>query len=73
MPGSKKRASKKPAAGKGPSVTITGAIPKLKMDFPLDEKKIAAIQRCVAKGQLSVTVSRVDLAAGRLGEAWEYD
>ena len=73
MPTSKK---KKTSSKKAPSLTVQGGIstiPKLKLDFPLDAKKVAAIQRCIAKGTLSVTVSRVDLAGGRLGEAWLYD
>jgi hypothetical protein len=69
----KKRSSKKSSSKKGPSIDVQGAIPKIKMDFSLDDKKVAAIQRCLAKGQLSIQVSRVDISAGRLGEAWEYD
>jgi anti-sigma28 factor (negative regulator of flagellin synthesis) len=74
MPASKKKASgTKGGVKSGPSVSLEGGIPKLRLDFPLDEKKVAAIQRCIAKGKLTVTVSRVDLAGGRLGEAWLYD
>ncbi len=75
MPASKKRASSKKAASarKSPTIAVEGSIPKIKMDFSLDQKKIASIQRCLAKGQLSIRVSRVDLSAGRIGEAWEYD
>jgi anti-sigma28 factor (negative regulator of flagellin synthesis) len=76
MPTSKKRASsksKKASSKNTPTIEVQGSIPKIKMDFALDNKKVAAIQRCLAKGQLSIQVSRVDLSAGRLGEAWEYD
>lgn len=80
MPASKKRASKKKssarktaAAAKTPAVTLQGALPKLRVDFKLDENKIAQIQRCIAKGSLSITLSRVDLAAGRAGDPWLYD
>ena len=69
MPASKKKAPAK----KAPTIAVQGNIPKLKLDMPLDDKKIAAIQRCLAKGRLTITLSRVDLAAGRLGEAWLYD
>lgn len=69
----KKAAKKKASTSKGPTISVQGGIPKLKVDFPLDDKKIAAIQRCIAKGSLSITLSRVDLAAGRIGEAWLYD
>lgn len=69
MPVSKKKAASKKARG----IAVQGNIPKLKLDFPLDEKKIAEIQRCIAKGKLSITVSRVDLGAGRAGDPWLYD
>jgi hypothetical protein len=58
---------------KSPSIQVTGKIPKLKLSMPLDEKKIAAIQKCLKKGQLTITVSKVDLGAGRIGDAWLYD
>jgi hypothetical protein len=46
---------------------------KLKLDMPLDATKAAAIRRCLAKGTLKITLSRVDLAAGRLGSSYIYD
>lgn len=58
---------------KSPSIKLQGNIPKLKLDMPLDDKKIAAIKRCLAKGKLTITVSKVDLTRGRLGDAWLYD
>jgi anti-sigma28 factor (negative regulator of flagellin synthesis) len=81
MPTKKKKASSKKGSSKKSSATsksaatisVLGGIPKLKLDFPLNAQKVAAIQRCVAKGKLTVTVSRVDLALGRLGDAWLYD
>jgi hypothetical protein len=69
MPGSKKETPSK----KSPSIAIEGNIPKLTLDMPLDAKKIQQIQRCIANGKLTITVSRVDLSAGRIGEAWIYD
>ena len=56
-----------------PTISVIGNIPKLKLDMPLDARKIKAIQRCLEKGQLSITVSKVDLAAGRIGDGWLYD
>ena len=64
--------AKKPTKKK-PSISTQGTIAKLKLDMPLDAKKIAAIQRCIKKGTLSITVNKVDLAAGRIASAWIYD
>ncbi len=61
------------ASKKKASISTKGAIPQLKLNMPLDDKKIAAIQRCLKKGTLSITVSKVDLANGRIGSAWLYD
>lgn len=58
---------------KVPSIAVQGEIPKLTLNMPLDAKKIKAIQRCIAKGELKITVSKVDLKAGKIGEAWLYD
>ncbi len=69
----KKPKTTKKTTKKAPSISIEGNIPKLTLNMPLDAKKIAAIQRCMEKGKLSITISKVDLAAGRIGEAWLYD
>ncbi len=69
----KKRATtkRKKSAGR---VKVQGAIPAMELTMPLDEKKIKAIQTCLDKGRsLKIKVSRVDFAAGRLGDAWIYD
>jgi anti-sigma28 factor (negative regulator of flagellin synthesis) len=67
-------ATKKPnAPKKSPTVTLTGTLPKLSLNMPLDAKKVKAIQKCIEKGSLTITVSKVDLAAGRIGAAWIYD
>lgn len=66
-------ASRKKASSGKATVAVQGSIPKLTIDMPLDEKKIAAIKRCLAKGRLKITVSRVDLATGRLADPWLYD
>lgn len=66
--------AKKAATAKGaPSVKVEGALPKLTLNMPLDARKIKAIQKCLDKGTLNITVSKLDLAAGRLGGAWLYD
>jgi anti-sigma28 factor (negative regulator of flagellin synthesis) len=69
-----KKTTKKAVTAAGPaSITLAGAIPKLHLSMPLDKKKIAAIQRCIEKGTLNVTLSKVDLAGGKLGSGWIYD
>ena len=73
MPTSKKATSKKSASKRAPSIAVEGTIPKLTLNLPLDSEKIAQIQRCIAKGKLSVTVSRVDLTRGRLDDPYKYD
>jgi len=74
MPTAKKKAtSKKSATSKGEAITIEGAIPKLTLNLPLDDNKIAQIKRCIAKGELSISLSRVDLVKGRLGDPYKYD
>ena len=64
----KKRATRAKA-----SIALVGAVPKLKLNMPLDAAKVKAIQRCIAKGKLSITVSKVDLGTGRIGDGWLYD
>jgi anti-sigma28 factor (negative regulator of flagellin synthesis) len=65
--------STKKSAKAAASVSMQGALPKLSLTMPLDKQKISAIQRCIAKGTLKITVSKVDFAAGKIGEAWLYD
>jgi hypothetical protein len=72
MPTSTKKAASKKTK-KAPAIAIEGAIPKLTLNLPLDKAKIAQIQRCIAKGQLSISVSRVDLSRGRLDDPYKYD
>ncbi len=62
-----------PSERKAPSIQLEGALPKLHLDMPLDAEKIEAIHKCLEKGHLTITVSEVDLARGRIGEAWLYD
>ena len=58
---------------KAPTIAIEGSIPKLTLSMPLDAKKIKAIQKCMATGELKISISKVDLGAGRIGQAWLYD
>lgn len=69
----KKATTKKAAVAKAATIALSGTIPKLQLNMPLDAKKIAAIQRCIAKGTLSVSLSKVDLTGGKLGGPWLYD
>jgi hypothetical protein len=73
MPTSKKKAASKSATKKAAAIAIEGVIPKLTLSLPLDDAKIAQIQRCIAKGQLSISVSRVDFGRGRLDDPYKYD
>ena len=68
MPTSKK-ASKKTAAKKGAKKTAAMA----KLSFPIDAEKAEAIKRCLAKGTLTVTVSKADLGRARVGDPYKYD
>lgn len=49
------------------------SLPNLKVDFPLDDAKVKEIRECLSKGRLSIEVTQVDLASGRLGDGWKYD
>lgn len=72
----KKASSKKASAKKAtPKKTARAAVvgSKLQLDFPLSAAKVAAIQKCIAKGTLRVTVNKVDLGAARLRGPWLYD
>jgi anti-sigma28 factor (negative regulator of flagellin synthesis) len=61
-------------ARKTPSVSHEGSlIRKLTLTMPINAKKAAAIKRCIEKGELRITVNKIDLKAGRLGEGWLYD
>ena len=55
-----------------PTVKVQGPS-KLTLDMPLDARKIKAIQRCIDKGTLKITMNKVDLSTGKLGDGWLYD
>jgi len=69
----KKSARRAKSPAKGPQISLLGTIPKVQLTMPLDARKVAAIQRCLAKGTLTITMSRVDFARGRLSDPWLYD
>jgi hypothetical protein len=68
-------------AEKKPSISVHNAeahrntpeIEHLTVTMPLEGGKAEAIKRCVEHGELRLTLSKVNLGAGRMGEAWEYD
>jgi anti-sigma28 factor (negative regulator of flagellin synthesis) len=45
----------------------------VEIDLPVDEQKVKEIQACLAKGRLKISVTKVDLASGRLGNGYLYD
>lgn len=67
----KKASSKKTA--KKPKKATTAAASKVKLDFALDPARVEAIKKCLAKGKLTLTVSKVNLTAGRIRDPWLYD
>jgi len=64
--------AKKTGRAAKPNVKVAGAS-KLTMNMPLDATKIKAIQRCIDKGSLKITIHKVDLSTGKLGDGWLYD
>jgi len=64
--------AKKSARGSKATVKVSGTS-KLTMAMPLDAAKVKAIQKCIDKGTLKVTLNRVDLNTGKLGAGWLYD
>ena len=71
MPASKKT-SKKKAAKKSAKKSMKSRA-KVKLHLPLDAAKVEAIQRCLAKGTLTVTLSKADIGRLRLGDPYQYD
>lgn len=70
---SKKTSTKKTSAKKSRAAKPTSD--QVTLNLALDAGKAEAIKRCIDKGQLSITVSRVNLDAGRvrLGDPYKYD
>ena len=67
----KKASSKKTA--KKPKKAGTAAASKVKLDFALDPARLEAIKKCLAKGKLTLTVSKVNLGAAKIRDPWLYD
>jgi len=68
----KKASSKKKKASAKKKTAASAA--KVKLDFgALDPAKVEAIQRCLAKGKLAVTVNKVSLGKARIKDPWLYD
>ena len=48
--------------------------PHITLNLPLDEAKVAAIQKCIQKGTLSITVASVEaLKSVRADDGYKYD
>lgn len=71
MPTSKKTSKK--AAKKGSKKKAVAATGRATLKFPIDATQVEAIKRCLAKGNLTVTVSKADLSRARVGDPYKYD
>ena len=71
MPTSKKASTKK--AAKKRTTKKAAATGSATLRFPIDAAKAEAIKRCLAKGTLTVTVSKADLGRARMGDPYKYD
>jgi anti-sigma28 factor (negative regulator of flagellin synthesis) len=67
-----KKTSKKKAAKKGAKKSVASRA-KVKLNLPIDAERIEAIKRCLAKGTLTVTLSKADIGRARLGDPYQYD
>ncbi len=67
-----KKTSKKKAAKKG-TKKAAAATRRVSLSFPVDAEQVEAIKRCLAKGTLTVTVSKADLSRARVGDPYKYD
>lgn len=66
-------ANKPKPPSKPSAIELQGTIPKLSLTMAIDARKAKAIQACIAKGELKITLNKVDLQSGRIGDAWLYD
>ena len=60
------------AKARKPSRRAAAAPGSMKLSFALDPKKVEQIQRCLKKGRLTITVSKVS-ALGRADNGYLYD
>jgi len=70
MPTSKKTSKKAAKKGTKKAAAASG---RVNLRFPIDAEKAEAIKRCLAKGTLTVTVSKADLGRARVGDPYKYD
>jgi anti-sigma28 factor (negative regulator of flagellin synthesis) len=49
--------------------------PHLTLSLPLDEQKVAAIQKCLKKGRLTISVSSIETLKPRIraDDGYKYD
>lgn len=68
---SKRRVSKRTATPRRPNIEVAH---KTELSFALDADKVEAIKRCLEKGTLTITMTKVDLnEVGRADEPYLYD
>jgi anti-sigma28 factor (negative regulator of flagellin synthesis) len=72
MPTSKKY-SKKKAAKKGTKKAAAATSAKVRLNLPIDDERVEAIKRCLAKGSLRITLSKADIGRARLSDPYLYD
>jgi hypothetical protein len=65
-----KKAKKAKTAKKASTRAAAGG---LDLQFKLDSSKIAAIQNCLKKGKLTISVSKIDALGGRSSNSYNYD
>ena len=46
---------------------------RLTVDVPLDAEKVQAIQKCLAKGTLRISMSKAAATSGEKTDPWLYD
>jgi anti-sigma28 factor (negative regulator of flagellin synthesis) len=68
-----KKASKKKASKKGGAKKSVSSRAKVRLNLPIDAERVEAIKRCLAKGTLTVTLSKADIGRARLGDPYQYD
>ncbi len=57
--------------GRKPTLTVDH---RVDLHFEVDSEKVAAIKRCLERGRLTITVSKVDLtSAASGGDPYQYD
>ena len=66
-------AKKTKKAKKEKKVSSRAVATGLKLDFKLDKNKVEAIQNCLKKGKLTITVSKIDALSGRNANSYLYD